>query len=46
MIEDDGWITIYPKLPEPIERELHAAYDSILDEEIPEDLKRLLDDLD
>jgi hypothetical protein len=49
MIEDDGWITLYPKLPklaDKVSDQLHRAYDDTLNEEIPEHLKKLLDDLD
>jgi hypothetical protein len=48
-IEDDGWITVHPKLPriaDKITDQLHRAYDDATKEPIPEDMKRLLDDLD
>ena len=49
MIEDDGWITLHPKLKDglsdKVSAELHRAYDEITKEPIPEDMTRLLDDL-
>jgi hypothetical protein len=48
-IENDGWITVHPKLPQisdKVSDQLHRAFDDATKEPIPEHLKKLLDDLD